>query len=277
MTKISCTIALFYLAVAGYAEEPKPAYLFESPAYPDMMEFRNLPSGFKALELPFVTVEKIYQVKDGKSLDPIEVIKFYREYFQKKGWKISEMGGAPEHSLRMAVSIYENLAEQAYIHATGDFYLLVAPKDGILLTFLRQWRISHPNQMTRNQVSTILARLDSLAQKNNYSKYKVQAGGPWERRYENEYLTSWELFCLSDNSAKGSDFYPEGHIDIELMTYRDAAIARLAEFALGTGPDESSAYRQKVRIGNIVIVIDSALRDRREFVEKLADGLRNEQ
>lgn len=283
MAQKSGMLFLFFLSVAGIAAETKPKFLFEIPVYPGTAQISSPPSEFSTLELPFVTVEKIYKTTDGKSLDPKAVVGFYREYFLAKGWKSAGGSFTSEPHYKMSVSFFEHLADGTHIQLGGYFYVLVAPKDGMVITFLRQWRHSSADQATLTRMSQILARLDVLVRRLNYRKQQVYTGGPWQEHYISEYLINWQMFGLSDNTVKNiSDENPIGLVTVQLMTYRDGDVASLGEFKYQNEfsrqernlPLPHRGYRAIIRRDKILILIEDASGNRREVVQKLAAGLR---
>jgi hypothetical protein len=289
MVSKSATLVFFCLAALIPAAEKtrKPRYLFETPIYPETEIISSAPQEFSTLELPFVTVEKIFKTRDGKSLDAEAVLEFYRKQLLAKGWASSGGSIKGEHHLRMRVNVGEDLPDRTHIQLGGDFYLLIAPKDGLLITFMRQWRHSNTDQVTSTRRSQILARLDVLAQRLNYRKSKVYSGGPWESHFSDEYIIDWEMFSLWDNAAKNAtDINPIGEVNLQLMTYRDADIASVEQqryldqdkpLRQGTYvhlPVSRPGFREIIRKEKILIIIENPGADRQEIVKKLASGLR---
>ena len=76
---------------------------------------------------------------DDGCLDKEKVIAFYRSYLESKGWKddIFKRRGE-EGYLGLRVDLAENLGDGTRIQLSGNFYLLVAPQDGIYCILLDQ-------------------------------------------------------------------------------------------------------------------------------------------
>lgn len=213
-------------AVAGEV----PQNVFQIPEYPGTEPFHRYSVGEQSFQYPFATVLQIYKTKDGSPLDSEKVIKFFKNSLAEKGWtKGIYEPKYTETYLGLQTQVFENLDDGTHIQASGDFQVWVAPKDGMLTIFLRQWRISSPDQKTREQVAKIIEALKGSEAAQNYrnGKWKDQQDSGWQEYYANEYLVGRNTIPLADETVKyKSDIDTEGYIYISLLTYRDAAIAQ---------------------------------------------------
>ncbi len=277
---------LGYRASNAQAANRKPKYLFEIPTYPGMEQMPG-PLDSSNRDPNITRVHKIYRTRDGSSVNAETVQAFYRSFYEQRGWKVS--GDTSPSTLEMSVYVNENLPDQTHIQVAGNFFLLIAPKDGMFITYVYQSRHSNPDQATITRMGQILARMDRFAAREDYRKSEVASGGSWEAAFINEYLINWQQFDLWDKSIKKiSDINPVGFVDIQVMTYSDAEIAKAEELRYQDSgkpivqgnivslPVRSSGYRELVREDKVLLVIESPRGDRRELVQKLATWLRDE-
>lgn len=213
-------------AFSSISRLAQPAkHLFELPEYPGTVPFNENPS-MKRLQLPFATSLLVYKTADNGRLDKEKVIAFYRRYLESKGWKddIFKRRG-DEGYLGLGVNLFENLADGTRIQLSGNFYLWVAPQDGIYSILLNQWRLSSPDQHTLNRVSKFVGSLEGIGAKHNYRVQKVYSDGEWYRDYENEYLIDRVRFMFIADKSAPPHPSADQMIDLVILTYRDSAIA----------------------------------------------------
>lgn len=221
---------LFSIGVCRSAPIPDaPSYIFQIPAYPGTELFnRNIPF-INQLMLPFATVIKVYRTREGKPLDTEAVIAYYREQFQRKGWRegiFARQGAEPY--LALMTHVFENSPDGTHIQVSGHFYLWIAPKDGMITIYLDQHRISQTDGVTRKALSGTEGSLQQAAAAVEYDALAVTYDSGWERAYENEYLIDRKLFTLfAKEFRKQAHSDPSKTIEVTFLTFRDAGIAQL--------------------------------------------------
>lgn len=238
--------------VSGSAQPAKR--LFEIPPYPDTLPF-NENSSMKRLQAPFATSLMVYRTADGSRLDKEKIIDFYRSHLESKGWKddtFKRRGG--EAYLGLRVDLFEDLEDGTRIQLSGNFYLWVAPQDGIYTILLDQWRISSFNQKTLNYISSVIRSLEGIGAKRNYHAQKVYSDGDWDKDYENEYLIDRVHFTFLTGQPAGFEPGSNQMIDLIILTYRDSAIAEDEAKRL-TPPSTTNVGDGKV-IGNLSTVFN---------------------
>lgn len=199
--------------------------LFEIPAYPGTVTF-NESSGLSRLQPPFATWMLVYRTVDGSRLDKEKVIAFYRSYLESKGWKddIFKRRG-DEGYLGMRVDLAEDLDDKTHIQLSGNFYMWVAPQDGMYTVLLDQWRHCSVDQQTRNSLNKIVASLEGIVAKRDYRAQQSYSDGEWDKDYENEYLIERVRFSLFPDKSTHENLDTNKLITLIVLTYRDAAIA----------------------------------------------------
>lgn len=213
---------------AGAGESPKN--VFQIPEYPgtEMSPMHSL--GAKSFQFPFARILRVYRTKDNSPLDSTKVIVFFRDFLVSKGWKKGIYGPSDkEPYLGLQTQVFENLKDGTRVQAAGDFQLWVAPKDGMITVFLEQWRISSPDQKTREQVAKIVETLQGTAAALDYSNGKLRnfQDSGWEEPYNNEYLIERETLTLVDETVENkSDIDPAGRVEVSILTYKDEAVAK---------------------------------------------------
>src|SRR5262249_11554943 len=136
----------------------KSSYVFRVPVFPGTQLFEGNP-GSAELIPPIGTITEVYRTTDGRPLDKEAVISFYRDALGHKGWKEWHK---EETYLSMHTNIFED-HDGTRIQVAGDFYLWVAPLDGMIIVYQKQWRISSPGQATYNAVQAMIKRLEEAA------------------------------------------------------------------------------------------------------------------
>lgn len=281
----SSFLLLLVCACSGVSSSAQTAKrLFEIPAYPGTVPFNENP-GMKRLQPPFATSVLVYRTTDGSRLNKEKVIDFYRSYLESKGWKddIFKRRG-DEAYLGLGVNLFENLGDGTHIQLSGNFYLWVAPQDGIYTILLDQWRISSFNQETRNYVSRVIGSLEGIGAKHNYRAQKVYSDGDWDKDYENEYLIDRVRFTFFTGKPAGFEPDPNQVIDLIILTYRDSAVAedeakRLrppSTTNLGDGQvslDLSTVFNIVVVRKRTVLLIRDFSGKQREAVKRIAGDL----
>lgn len=258
------------------AAQEAPQYVFQIPKYPGMEPFNSYSPGLKLLNSPFATVMRVYKTKDNSPLDKEKIITFFSDALMSKGWKkgvFERRGEEPYLSLR--TQVYENLKDGTSIHVAGDFYLWLAPKDGMLTIFMRQWRISSPDQQTRHQVAKIIEALEGTDRAVTFSHdtWKAYSDSGWEEDYENEYLVGRELFTINDKTVKNtSHMDPSGRISISILTYRDTEIAK-GEMNRRKTRNLLSPYGAIITIGKSIVLIEDRSYKQQEKVNNIATRL----
>ena len=202
-------------------------YIFRVPVFPGTELFNNNPD-LTDLSPPFARYMEVYRTTDGRSLDKAAVIAFYRDALQSRGWKEGIFKGQKgEPYLAMRTDMLEHLPDGTRIQIAGNFYLWIAPADGMMTVFQKQWRISSADQGTHNELNAMVARLIDAAPKAGYRAIRVSTEGGWKTDYENEYLVDRALYALIPTKAPsaGPLDAPPGTLTLAFLSYRDANIA----------------------------------------------------
>lgn len=225
-------ILLGLLFAAGLRAAPTPdapAYVFQIPSYPGTEVSNGSIPSLNVLMLPFGTVVKIYRTRSGKPLDADAVIAFYREYFERKGWKEGIFKRQDrEPYLALTTQVYENPTDGTHIQAAAEFYLWLAPKDGMFTVYMRHHRISQADNSTRKSLSDATESLQHEAESVGYGAHPANVETGWEEAYGNEYLIDRKLFVLVSKQFRGPRHPDESKlIQVSFMTFRDAGIAEI--------------------------------------------------
>jgi hypothetical protein len=200
-------------------------YIFRVPVFSGTELFKSNPA-LAELNPPFGTVMQVFRTTDGQPLDKEAVIAFYREALERKGWKEGIFKREKDEPyLSMRTDVYEALPDGTRIQLAGDFYLWVAPLDGMLTVYLRQWRISSADQASHNSVQIMVKRLMEAAPKAGYRPAKVYSDGQWKTDFENEYLIDRVVYALIPADAPSDLDAPLDTLIVTLLTYRDAGVA----------------------------------------------------
>lgn len=223
----SSFLILLLCAFSCASTSAQPAKrLFEIPAYPGTQAFNENPN-MKRLQPPFATSLLVYRTADGGRLDKEKVIAFYRSFLESKGWKddIFKRRG-DEGYLGLRVDLSEDLRDGTHIQLVGNFYLWVAPQDGIYSILLDQWRLSKVDQETLSYVSKVIGSLEGIGAKRNYRVQKVYLDSGWDRDYENEYLIDRVGFMFFADKSVGPNPGSNQMLYLTILTYRDSATAQ---------------------------------------------------
>ncbi len=271
----SLTLLVLSAAFSAKAHE-SPRYVFQIPEYPGMEPFNSHSSSLSLLHSPFAIVTRVYKTKDNNPLDKERVIAFFSDALTKKGWIkgiFERRGDEPYLSLR--TQVYQSSKDEAYVHVAGEFYLWIAPKDGMYTVFMRQWRISRPDQQSTQQVAKIIEALKGTDKAITYDHetLKVYSDSGWEQDHENEYLVGRELFTVLDKAFQHSPHGdPRGMISISILTYRDA---QTAKFEMDRRIKQNGIFRQAtiITIGKSMIGIRDHSSKQRERVNNIAERL----
>lgn len=252
---IAALFGLLFTNASRSATIPEaPSYVFQIPVYPETELFKGNPS-LNQLMPPLATEVKIYRTRGGKSLDAEAVIAYYREQFMHKGWKEGVFKRqTTEPYLGLMTQVYENLPDGTAIQANGQFYLWVAPKDGMFTIYMQQHRISRIDQATRKALSDVAESLKRAATEVGYDALTVYSDSGWETDYENEYLVDRQLFSLVATQFRAqahSD--PSKSIEVSLRTFKDGAIARIEQANEQKALSERSGYGIAIAAGKLVI------------------------
>lgn len=203
----------------------KPRYLFRVPIFSGTELFESNPD-LADLSPPFGTIMQVFRTTDGRPLDKEAVITFYRDALEHNGWKEGIFSRQKDEAyLSMRTDVFENLPDGTRIQVAGYFYLWVAPRDGMMTIYLRQWRISLIDQVTHDSVQAMEKRLIEAAPKAGYRAAKVYSDGKWKIDFENEYVVDRVLYALVPSDARSLIDAPEGTLIVTLLTYRDADLA----------------------------------------------------
>jgi hypothetical protein len=228
----------------------RPHYLFRVPVFSRTELFKN--PDLADLSPPFGTIMEVFRTKDRRPLDKDAVLAFYRDALEHQGWKEEIFNRQKDEAyLSMRTDVFEALPDGTRIQIAGDFYLWVAPLDGMITVYLRQWRISSTDQVTHDSVSAMVRRLIEAAPKAGYRAAKVSSDGKWKTDFENEYLVDRVLYALIPDDARPSIDAPQGTLTVTLLTYRDSEVAagekarREQEFL---GPNSSAAVKGKILV-----------------------------
>lgn len=256
---------------------PSPAHIFQVPTFPGTVLFETYSGSMNHLMPPFATSLKVYRTSDGKPIEKEVVIGFYREHFQGRGWKegiFKRRGDEPYLSMR--TDVCESLPDGTRIQVSGEFYLWVAAKEGMLTAYMVQWRISSTDQSTLNSVQAIIARLQGAASEAGYETIKVESDTGWEKDYENEYLIDRRLFTLTMKGAKGLlDLDPSQYLRVAIRVYRDMEIAEVERKLLHNQIDHNVIqYGPVGRNGKVVItIVDYYYGNHKEVVNSILSAL----
>ncbi len=231
----------------------KAQYVFRIPVFPGTELFQSSPV-LADLNTPFAARLEVYIAKHGKSLSRESVLAFYRDELSNKGWKDGIFKGQKsEPYLSMQAQVSENLQDGSRIQVAGDFYLWVAPHDGMITVYLKQWRVSTSDQATHNLLQGMAERLTEAALKSGYGTQRVASDDRWTSDFENEYLVDRILYCLAPNGAKPSMDAPPGTVTVSLLTYREAGDA-LAERTLREQKYKSSMRPYGIDVKDKILV-----------------------
>jgi hypothetical protein len=226
---------------------------------------------------PFATILKVYRTSDGKPLDKEAVIGFYRNHFQGKGWEegiFKRRGDEPY--LSMETHVFEDLPDKTRIQVSGEFYLWVAPKEGMLTTYMVQSRISSTDQSTLDSVQAMIARLQAAASGAGYETIKANSDSGWVKDYENEYLIDRSLFTLTLRGAKGHPHLdPSQYLIVSIRVYRDVEIAESERKLQQNLNDHNMIQYDTVgRNGKVVVtIVDYYFGRRKEVVNSIMSAL----
>lgn len=208
----------------------KPRYIFRIPVFSGTELFRSNPD-LAELSPPFGTMVEVFRTTDGLPVDKEAVIAFFRDALEHNGWKEGIFKRQKDEPyLSMRTDVFEALPGGTRIQIAGDFYLWVAPRDGMITVYLHQWRISSMDQATYNSLQAMVSRLMQAAPKAGYRVQKVYSDCGWVTDFENEYLVDRALYSLIPGEAPprdvpGSIDGPEGTLLVRFLTYRDADVA----------------------------------------------------
>jgi hypothetical protein len=225
------------------------------------------------LNPPFATSLKVFKTKDGAPLQKENVIKFYKEYYESRGWQkgiAARQGDEPYLGLR--VQVYDPGGALAQIHVAGELYLWIAPQDGMLTVYMSQWRISSMNQASVNRYNSIEETLKRTSERLNYSIQQVATYSNWEDYYKNEYLVKCEVLTLfSKSSPPRNDIDIKGRLNATLLVYKDSAVAheQAKEFRVLNS-------RTIVQIDNALILLDTHDKTQAAIVEQIAHDIESQ-
>lgn len=233
------------------------SYMFQIPAYPETELFQSRPV-LADLNPPFAITLEIYTAKTGKPLNKDSVLAFYRDALTAKGWKEGIFNGQPsEPYLSMRTNLSEDLRDGSRTQVAGEFYVWVAPHDGMITVYTKQWRVSSTDQATLDSLDLMTKQLTVAALKEGYRIQRVASDSGWKRDFENEYLVSRARYALipNGNHAPMMDA-PPGTLSVVLLTYRDGNVA-MAESNLRKQEYKSGveAFSAGVR-GKVLITIN---------------------
>jgi hypothetical protein len=222
-------VPLLALAVRAQTTPAMPQYMFRVPVLPHTELFKSIPP-LAELNTPVATIVEVFRTTDGRPLNTESVISFYRTALGTKGWKqgISNRQ-QDEPYLSMRTDLVETLPDRTQIQLAGDFYLWIAPRDGMFTVYMKQWRISSIDQATHDSLQTVIGNLMNAAPRAGYRPMKVASDTDWPTDYENEYLVDRVLYALVPPGAGNPLDGPPGTLIVSLMTYRDVEIAKAEE------------------------------------------------
>jgi hypothetical protein len=242
-----------------------PHYIFHIPVFPGTELFNTYPD-LEGLNPPFGTIMEVFHTKDGEPLDKETVISFFHDALEHNGWKEGIFKRQKDEGyLSMRTDVFEALPDGTRIQVAGEFYLWLAPRDGMITVFLRQWRISSPGQATYNSLQAMVNRLVRDAPKAGYRAQKVYSDSGWQTDYENEYLVDRVLYGLIPADAQPAIDAPEGTLTVALLVYRDADVAAGEK---ARWEKEFSCSRCNVAVkGKIVVIVEGfADKEKRESI-----------
>jgi hypothetical protein len=176
------------------------------------------------VSLPFVTTFTVLKTQDGSPLPEEDVLKYYRGYYEKRGWKQSVFHEpTSEPYLELQLDLTQPAHPYFAVHLAGRLYLWVAPKDGMITVFVYQWRNSSVEGRLFNQVFTSLVKTSKAL---GYSLKEVEPQSSWAKYYEDENLVRMKALCFarpSDKTGSGTD--REMAIAATILAYKDPAAA----------------------------------------------------
>jgi hypothetical protein len=279
---ILCWVACGFSQTAQIAKD-----VFAIPKPPNVELVRN-GEPLNHIDKPFFRTLRIYKTEDGKSLNPEELIQFYKTYFYEKGWKDAPVykreGNEPY--LGLSIQIYD----PPTVHAVGDFYIWIFPQDGMFTIYMEQWRIS--DDPYKDKTIQIINALKSKAQEMNYSVTPACEFGNWLDYYSNEYLADCQVFMLADKSIENrSCIDPKGRINATILTYTSIDTATSArekeeettqpktteKLHSGKGTRSISPLKARTVIqkGNTVIFLESQDKTQTNSVTELTQFFKN--
>ena len=165
---------------------------------------------------PFATVLKVLKTKDGLPFEEDDVVNFYKNHFESRGWKNITREGS-KRSLEFQINVYDQ---------SGNLSIWLAPNDGMLTIYMHQWRISRLSQDSQTLFEKTESDLNASAAKNEYKISQSHGPNWWIEYYENEYLVTAKLFSLSSKRVYpkgpglGNCMSSKGRISAALLAYR---------------------------------------------------------
>ncbi|MFH1063378.1 MAG: hypothetical protein V1747_10935 [Candidatus Omnitrophota bacterium] len=276
MKKIIFIIILFFTPIFTLNANPNTyTNIFSIPSYPGTESFKSHSAYNSMLNLPFATSLKVFRTKDGAPLQKEDVIKFYREYYESRGWQkgiVERKDDEPYLGLR--VQVYGSNSMQATVHVAGNLYLWVAPQDGMLTIYMSQWRISSLKQDSATLYKKIEEKLEKISHDINYSINKATSYSNWEDYYQNEYLINCKVFTLSNKSNPSQGCLDTKNIiHVTLLAYKDTTSANEQAKEFKTNGLYQFRERTIVQNSNILILLDSQDKTQTGIVEQIAENI----
>lgn len=270
---------IFYFSSTLYlfAETTLCKNAFSIPTYPGTEEFNG--TGLTNLNPPFGTILKVFSTKDHASLDTEAVVKFYKEYYESRGWikGIRERRG-DEPYLGLRINVYDRESSlPAGIQVAGDLSLWIAPQDGMLTVYMSQWRNSSLRQAARDVYRSMEDTLKATAKANGYKVNKAYTYSNWPEFYENEYLVDCNVFSLNRNSYPPGEglshcLDSRGRISVTLLAYKDAAVA--GEVAKEFENQQRLVQKTVVQTDNILVLFENRDESQTNMVSRIAEAFK---
>lgn len=211
---------------------------------------------------PFTTLIFVLKNKNGNPVDAAGVIAFYRDAFFKKGWKenVEIQADSKESQLSLQYSLYNADTGQ---NLTGQLRLYVAPKDGLIILYLRQWR----NPSVGKSITNLFDRLArESVEIEKEARLEFVASGK---------LCRWENFFEDENFLDGiyynwiAEESPSDITEAVVAAYSDSQAAQKAK------KNFISKDRFVESKGNILVMVQSKTRKTSESLRQTEESILN--
>ncbi len=242
---------------------------FSIPAYPGTQASHHNQESYQNLvALPLITTFAVFKTQDGSPLPAKDVLEYYRDFYEKRGWtRTASQASQSDPYLEFTFGL------------TGRLSLWVAPKDGVIVAHLYQWRDSKLEESGTRFLNQTLESLRKTGKGMGYSMTDLPPQAHWPRYYEDENLVKVVDLVLSLPSKDPRGCTDgSGMIFGTVLAYKDAAAA--AEHAAPVDPGNGSVIvlslrgtRSVVVRENLVITLDPGDRKQDNAVKKLVQNL----
>lgn len=231
------------------------------------------------LNMPFATIMRVYKTRDGDSLDSEKVIAFYKDYYMRRGWEDAVFRPREkEPYLGLSAAVYEQGGSYSNIQVDVGFYLWLAPNDGMLTMYMRQWRTSSLTQAATSLYGKTESKLNAISKEINYTLKRIHSYGGWQEYYENEYLVEFKAFALrnAEQEAKRQPSHADA-LNVFILAYKNPEVAAIQAEIFGRKvPHELGPVKTVAQIENILVLFENGDIAKNlvvaDLVEKLKPG-----